>query len=109
MWKQKTGISVSNSYGVPVPELVRLVGRTGFDAVSPEWEEIDDFAETAEAARESGLSIQSLHGPFDIAAKMWSADKDDSGEALRKLLLSLETCNQYNSLRNCCFRLAKSD
>ena len=52
MWKQKTGISVSNSYGVPVPELVRLVGRTGFDAVSPEWEENDDFAETAEAARD---------------------------------------------------------
>ncbi len=96
MWKQKTGISVSNSYGVPVPELVRLVGRTGFDAVSPEWEEDADFAETAEAARESRLAIQSLHGPFDIAAKMWSADKDDSGEALRKLLLSLETCNQYN-------------
>ena len=96
MWKQKTGISVSNSYGVPVPELVRLVGRTGFDAVSPEWEENDDFAETAEAARESGLAIQSLHGPFDVAAKMWSADTDDSEEALRKLLLSLETCNQYN-------------
>ncbi len=96
MWKQKTGISVSNSYGVPVPELVRLVGRTGFDAVSPEWEENDDFAETAEAARESGLAIQSLHGPFDVAAKMWSADTDDSEEALRKLLLSLETCKQYS-------------
>lgn len=96
MWKQKTGISVSNSYGIPVPELVRLVGRTGFDAVSPEWEENDDFAETAEAARESGLAIQSLHGPFDVAAKMWSADTDDSEEALRKLLLSLETCKQYS-------------
>ena len=96
MWKQKTGISVSNSYGVPVPELVRLVGRTGFDAVSPEWEENDDFAETAEAARESGLAIQSLHGPFDVAAKMWSADQDDSEEAMRKLLLSLETCKQYS-------------
>lgn len=96
MWKQKTGISVSNSYGVPVPELVRLVGRTGFDAVSPEWEENDDFAETAEAARESGLAIQSLHGPFDVAAKMWSADTDDSEEAMRKLLLSLETCKQYS-------------
>ena len=96
MWKQKTGISVSNSYGVPVPELVRLVGRTGFDAVSPEWEENDDFAETAEEARESGLAIQSLHGPFDVAAKMWSADTDDSEEAMRKLLLSLETCKQYS-------------
>ena len=96
MWKQKTGISVSNSYGVPVQELVRLVGRTGFDAVSPEWEENDDFAETAEAARESGLAIQSLHGPFDVAAKMWSADTDDSEEAMRKLLLSLETCKQYS-------------
>lgn len=96
MWKQKTGISVSNSYGVPVPEIVRLVGRTGFDAVSPEWEENDDFAETAEAARESGLAIQSLHGPFDVAAKMWSADTDDSEEALRKLFLSLETCKQYS-------------
>lgn len=96
MWKQKTGISVSNSYGVPVPELVRLVGRTGFDAVSPEWEEDDDFAETAEAARESGLAIQSLHGPFDVAAKMWSADTDDSEEAMSKLLLSLETCKQYS-------------
>ena len=48
---EKTGISVSSSYGIPVPELVRLVGRTGFDAVSPEWDENADFAETAEAAR----------------------------------------------------------
>ena len=97
MWKQKLGISISNNYdSVPVTEIIKLLKKIGFDAVSPEWETNADLKSIADAASECGMSLQSLHSPFGGSAKMWSKDKSVSESALEELLSSLEDCRRYN-------------
>ncbi len=95
MWKQKLGISLGNHYSVPATELIRLVKRIGFEAVSPEWETDADLRAIADTAAEQGVALQSLHAPYDGSANMWSADRSLSGPALDALLSSLEDCRTY--------------
>ena len=72
MWKQKFGMSAGGGFGVPAADFVRLVHEAGFDAVSPE--QCVDLPSMIDAARECGLSLQSLHAPFGKAAAMWDPD-----------------------------------
>ena len=74
MYKQKLGISVGGDYGVPMKEVLEMIKSAGFDAVSPEWVDESSLEELTNDARALGLEIQSLHAPYRIAAKMWSAD-----------------------------------
>lgn len=96
MWKQKFGMSVKNHYSVPTTEIVKLLKKIGFDAVSPEWEPDADIAAIAAAAAECGMALQSLHAPFTKSADMWSNDKNASQSALSDLMLSLKECHKYN-------------
>lgn len=96
MWKQKLGISVYNHYSVPTAEIVKLLKKIGFDAVSPEWEPDVDLKPIADAAKECGMALQSLHSPFGGSADMWSKDKAVSQPVLDELFLSLEDCHKYN-------------
>lgn len=95
MWKQKIGISLGNYYSVPTAELVKLVKKIGFDAISPEWADGDLEAIVA-AADECGIKVQSLHAPFGGSAAMWSEDESISKPALDELMQSLEDCHKYN-------------
>lgn len=95
MWKQKIGISVGNHYTLPTKEIIALVGKIGFDAVSPEWEEGTDLEELVTAARENGLELQSLHAPFASAADIWSSEPSVSKPALNKLLCSARDCARF--------------
>lgn len=95
MWKQKIGISVGNAYAIPTPEVVKLLARTGFDAISPAWKKGIDLTDTVEAARNCGLAIQSLHGPFHGAAALWSDDEAVSAPAIAELLEALEDCRKF--------------
>ncbi len=38
MYKQKIGISIGNNYSLPISEVVALLKKIGFDAISPVWE-----------------------------------------------------------------------
>ena len=51
MWKQKIGISVYNNYyPIPTCEIIPMLKRIGFDAISPEWAENVDLAPVITAA-----------------------------------------------------------
>lgn len=95
MWKQKIGISVGNGYAIPTADVIKMVGRIGFDAVSPEWKKEVDMEEIVRTVEEAGIMIQSLHAPFGKSAAMWSADEAVSKPALVELLLALEECYKY--------------
>lgn len=92
MYKQKIGISIGNNYSIPTLEVVKMLKTIGFDAISPEWKEGEDFVELIEKAREYGLMIQSLHAPFGNAANMWSPDEKIGNPAKEELLKALDTC-----------------
>lgn len=96
MWKQKFGICVGNHYSVPTTEIIRILKNTGFDAISPEWEQDMDLKKIVDTATECGMVCQSLHAPFTGSADMWSANKNVSQPALNELFLSLDDCHKFN-------------
>ena len=95
MWKQKIGISIGNSYAIPTTEVVKMVARTGFEAISPAWKQGIDLTDVIDTARDCGLAIQSIHGPFHGAAALWSEDAAVSGPAIAELLEALEDCRKF--------------
>ena len=96
MWKQKIGISIGNDYNIPTVYVVKMVKRIGFDAISPVWKTNGDLFEIVQAAKESGLCIQSLHAPFGKAADMWSGNAALYAPAKAELLSALDACVQFN-------------
>ena len=95
MWKQKIGISIGNTYAIPTTEVVKMVARTGFEAISPAWKQGIDLTDVIDTARDCGLAIQSIHGPFHGAAALWSEDAAVSGPAIAELLEALEDCRKF--------------
>lgn len=96
MFKQKIGISVGYNYPMPTPEVVKLLKKIGFDAISPEWRKGPELAEVIETARESGMIVESLHAPFWNAAKLWSSDETVGNPAKTEILDVLEDCKTWN-------------
>lgn len=91
----KIGFSLSGSYSRPMPEVIRLLRSTGFDAVSPLWQRGVDLADTVRTAQDCGMVLQSLHGPLRGLPGMWSRDKE-AFEAIRAdVLASAESCADY--------------
>ena len=68
----KLGFSVTDYFGIPASELVRLAVKHGFSAVSPSYSA--HIAEDCAAARECGVPMQFLHATIGKAADMWSTD-----------------------------------
>ena len=95
MWKQKLGFSIGQSYGLSIPEAVRLVKNSGFDAVSPEWQADGSHLAYIEAARDCGLELQSLHAPFGKAKDMWGMDEEKGRAAVQELMDCLHDCAEH--------------
>lgn len=96
MWKQKLGISVGNHYSLPTTDIITMLKKIGFEAVSPEWEPNIDLKAISETAKECNMTLQSLHAPFIGSTNMWSIDKRVSEPALAEIMASLEDCHRYN-------------
>lgn len=95
MYKQKLGISISNSYQKDISEVIKIIKSCGFDAISPEWSDCGNLELISNEACKNNLTLQSLHAPFSDSAKMWSSDKNEAEAALKPLLLSLDDAHKY--------------
>lgn len=95
MWKQKIGMSIDNQYSLPVCEVVEMLKRIGFDAISPVWETTDALSQIANTAAQCGLALQSLHAPFRKAAGMWSDDAALYTPAIKDIRDALYACAQF--------------
>ena len=96
MYKQKLGISIKYNYSIPTTDVVKMLKKIGFDAISPDWKEGPELAAVIETARECGMIVQSLHAPFWKAADMWSSDENIYLPAKMELLKTLEDCKVWN-------------
>ena len=95
IFKQKIGISVGYNYPMPTAEVIKMLKKIGFEAVSLEWREGPELVEAIETAREAGMIIESLHAPFGNAAAMWSAEESIGGPARQELLKVLDACKTW--------------
>ena len=96
MYKQKIGISLGNNYSLPTIDVVKMIKKIGFDAISPEWKAGLDLTDLINEARNCGLMIQSLHAPFNHAADMWSNDENVYTPAKEELFRALDDCKSWN-------------
>lgn len=95
MWKQKVGISVGNGYSIPSKDVIELVGRIGFEAVSLALSNGANIGELVDTARNCGLTVQSLHAPISGSAAMWNQDETIGIPARDELLSVLDACAQF--------------
>lgn len=98
MWKQKVGLGLSGSFGLPVAEQLQAFARVGFDAFFSDDNDPEQRAlsgeELARLGRENGLIYQSIHAPFQKAADLWHEDAAAGDAAVQELLDSLERCRR---------------
>lgn len=96
MWKQKIGISVANNYKIPTTEIIEIIAKSKFDAISPEWIPDVDYDPIINTAKGLGLEIQSLHATFGQCAIMWGDNKDRVDFALSEYFAALEVCKKHS-------------
>ena len=96
MYKQKIGISVGNSYDLPIEQILQIIKNVGFDGISPVWEAGDELAEIVKVAENLGLEVQSLHAPFTKAANMWSHDEAVFVPAKTELKRVIDDCAKFH-------------
>lgn len=96
MYKQKIGISLSNRMSVPAVDLVEIVAKIGFDAISPGYASNVDVEAIFKKAQDCNLEIQSLHASFGQVDKLWYKDKTAGEFQLKELLCALDLCEKYN-------------
>lgn len=96
MWRKKLGFSIGQSYGLSIPDAVRLLKTIGFDAISPEWKPDGSHLEYIRAALDCGLELQSIHAPFLKAKDMWGLDEEAGRAAREELITCLHDCAQFS-------------
>jgi len=92
---QKIGFSLQNTYSLPISDVIRLLKKTGFDAISPIWGPATNLKEITDTAAECKLAVQSLHATYQGIAHMWSTDETLSSPTLQALMTSVEDCQKY--------------
>lgn len=95
MQKTKLGISLKNSYPLPIKEVIRIIAQSGFNALSPVNKNGANIAEIVNTAREYGLILQSLHAPSSRSVDMWKEDKEISALGMAQMTESLELCHEH--------------
>lgn len=95
MYQQKIGMSLEKQYSISKVEVVKMLKRIGFEAISLAWEEDVQFAQLIEQAKECELIIQSLHAPQWKVADMWSFDANCYEPVKQELLRTLEDCKKF--------------
>ena len=95
MEKRKLGISLSREYEIPIGDVIGLLSRVGFAAVSPVWDGDEALGVIAAAAKRNGMVLQSLHAPYANANKLWSRDENESAPAKNEIKETVTACAKY--------------
>ena len=88
----KIGFSLEAKYDRPMAQVIGLLQKAGFTAVSPVWATEEELSEIAACARSTGMTVQSLHAPPKGMAVLWQRDEAASAALMAAMLASLETC-----------------
>lgn len=90
MYKTKLCLGANCQFGIPVTEQIKLFRQTGFEAFFTDWD--NRVAEYKKAADELGMVYQSIHAPFENAAKMWLDNENEAKIAVEELLTCVRDC-----------------
>ncbi len=84
------GFSLEMEYDRPIAQVIALLQKAGFSAVSPLWGQ--DLA----AICACGITVQSLHAPPKGMAMLWQPDTAESVPLQKSMLDSLSACARWD-------------
>ncbi len=90
---QKIGFSLEYQYDRPLTQVIPLLKKAGFSAVSPVWGQ--ELTSIFSCTRDHGMDIQSLHAPPKGMAVLWQPDAQLSETLQKEMLASVEACARY--------------
>jgi len=91
MEKTKICMSITEQYGLPLKEQLKLLRKIGFDAYFFEWKPNLDVKDLKNYGDELGLICQSMHAPFTKMADMWE-EGEKAEFAVSELLQCVDDC-----------------
>lgn len=92
----KIGYSLQPQYDLPLTEVVALLHKYGFSAVSPLWSPDLDMEALAEVVHQHGMTVQSLHAPHKGVALLWTPDSPLAPEICKSFLATVDACAEFN-------------
>ena len=94
MYKQKICLALSNGFGIPYEEQIKLFKSTGFEGTAIDLSDKNaDAYKIASAIKDENMLISYLHAPFNKSDDMWM-DGEIGDIALAELLDCVETCSR---------------
>lgn len=91
----KIGFALQGQYDRPLTQVVELLHKAGFSAVSPLWSPELDMAALADCVCENGMTIQYIHAPHKNIPLLWQPELSDAVEALGNILCAIDDCAKY--------------
>lgn len=89
------GFSLQGQYDRPVSEVIALLKKVGFSAVSPVWTPDLDLKLIAGCTGTQGMTIQSLHAPHKGIDLLWKPDTAAASEAQKNIIRSIDACARF--------------
>lgn len=90
------GFSLQAQYDRPLSDVVSLLKKAGFSAISPLWSPELDMAGLARRVLEEDMDISFLHAPRKNPAPLWQPDSEAAADVLTYILQSIDVCDQFH-------------
>lgn len=88
----KLGFSLESKYALPTAQVIALLRRAGFSALSPVWTNFDDMSAISKYAKQQNMFLQSLHAPPKDIDLLWQPQSPESKSMQAAMLESLNAC-----------------
>lgn len=95
MYKNILCMNVSEEFGIPVTEQIKMLKKIGFEGFFTGWKRKMNVEEIRKTADDEGMIYQSIHAPFYKAAEMWK-EREEAKEAIDELIECISVCEKYN-------------
>ena len=89
------GFSMQEQYDIPMTQVIALLKKAGFSAVSPLWSPELDMHALTRCVKNHSMMIQSLHAPHKGIALLWEPDAPSAADVHRRILRCLDACAQF--------------
>lgn len=97
----KLGIFSWFGFVMPLSQRLELIKNAGFDSTSLWWEDEEgsppaEKNEMPKMVRDSGLTLENLHVPFNQTNDLWSENAADRDNIVKQHITWLEDCAKFN-------------
>lgn len=92
----KIGFSLEKQYDLPITQVISLLKKAGFSAVSPVWTPELDLPALAASVKAQGMTIQSLHAPHKGVPLLWEPDSPLAAAPQKAMLQCIDDCARFH-------------